>query len=103
MQADGHHLGHTVLGPLRVQDVEGISNVGQEAVGIAETRPSNMELEVVAIVAIRQHEEALRGRCGTLHRQVTPVRHIIRICVTVRCQSQHAFSSLQWQRNFSCA
>lgn len=80
MQANSHHLRLTSLA-LLVQHIECVLEMREEAARITETRPLDVELEIIAVVAVRYHETSFRLLLLTFEREVNPVWHIIRICV----------------------
>lgn len=82
MQTDSHHLRRAVLA-LFVQDIESVLDVIVKPSRIAEPRRRREEFEVVAIIAVRDHETSLRSLAVSLLRQINPVRNIV--CVRIAC------------------
>lgn len=58
MQTDGHHLWSACLA-LFVQYVEGVTDMLVPAAGTAEAWPCCQELEVIAVIAVRNYQTAL--------------------------------------------
>jgi hypothetical protein len=81
MQANCHHLRFTRL-PFLIQHIERVLEVLVERPGAAETGTLTMELEVIAVVGVGDHEAAFGG-CGVAFlRQIGPVGHVVGVCVT---------------------